>query len=328
MIVGLSLMKRSSCRTSVSEPNTSTMTAVTSGMAGKRRVSTYDTASASSTATMKTAVATKIPPRSPDAMSAGSIGETSGKNSAGRELARKKSNSGPKSSTSLRRGWSCNLALMAAHVARPRRNCHGCYSLARDKQLLIDPRNRSREVLGREGRQIVDAFPHADEMDGQAEFCSDGDQDAAARGAVELGHDKPSDPGDIAKNLDLGERVLSDRRVQHQQNGMRRRRIDLLHDAHDLLKFFHQHRLVLQPPGSVHEQHVDLLAARFGERIEGDPRGVGARRARDNRSAAAPAPNIELVDGGRAEGIARGKHHRAALGAEPGGKLADGGGLA
>src|SRR5262249_7349044 len=106
MMVGLSLMKSASCRGSVSEPNPSTITAVTSGMTGKCRVSAYDTASAATTATMNTAVATKMPVRPPDAMSAGSMGDTSGRNSVGRELARKNSSNGPRSSTSLRSGLS------------------------------------------------------------------------------------------------------------------------------------------------------------------------------------------------------------------------------
>src|SRR6266699_6602306 len=94
MMVGLSLMKSSSCRTSVSDPNTSTTTAVTSGMTGKCRVSAYDTASATTTATMNTAVATKIPVCSPEAMSAGSMGETSSLKSAELELVRKNSSNG------------------------------------------------------------------------------------------------------------------------------------------------------------------------------------------------------------------------------------------
>src|SRR5260370_233909 len=201
MMVGLSLMKSSSCRTSVSEPNTSTMTAVTSGMTGKCRVSAYDTASASTTATMNTAVATKIPVCSPEAISAGST--------------------------------------------------------------------------------------------------------------VELGHDKPGDGGDVAKDLDLGERILPDRCVEHQQNDMRHGGVDLLHHAHDLLQLVHQHRLVLQATGGVDEQHVYFLAPRLRERVENEPGGVGARGARDHRPAAAPTPDVELVDGGRAESIAGGEPHPA-----------------
>jgi hypothetical protein len=87
-------------------------------MTGKCRVSTYDTTNAITIATMNTAVATKMPVRSPDAISAGRIGDTSGRNSAGREFARKNSTSGPRSSRSLRVGLSCGFfAFMGVCVA-------------------------------------------------------------------------------------------------------------------------------------------------------------------------------------------------------------------
>src|SRR6476646_3432828 len=202
MMEGLSLMKCSSCRRSVSEPNTSTMIAVMSGIAGKCRVSAYETACAS------TAGATKMPTRSSGAMSAGRIGETSGRNSAGRELARKNSSNGPRSSTSLSTGLSCGFfAFIAAHLARPRRNCHRASRLA-GEMFSFDSGDRPGEVPGREWREIVDTLPDADEVNRQAEFRGDGDQDAAARRAVELGHDKSANAGNVAKNLDLRECVL------------------------------------------------------------------------------------------------------------------------
>ena len=84
-----------------------------------------------------------------------------------------------------------------------------------------------------------------------------------------------------------GQRVLPDRGVKHQQHRVRRRGVDLLHDAHDLFQFLHQHRLVLQAAGGVDQQHVDRFAARFCQRVEGEPGGVGAGGARDHRRAAA-----------------------------------------
>src|SRR5207244_12853160 len=111
----------------------------------------------------------------------------------------------------------------------------------------------------------VDTLSHADEVEWEAIFGGDGDQDAAARGTVELGHDEPGDAGNIAKNLDLRQRVLADRSIKHQQNGMRRAGVDFFHHAHDLLKLIQQHRLVLQAARRVDEQHVNLLATRSEE---------------------------------------------------------------
>ena len=55
---------------------------------------------------MNTAVATKMPARSPVATASGMIGAISGSNSAGLELAKKNSSSGPRSSASFRSGLS------------------------------------------------------------------------------------------------------------------------------------------------------------------------------------------------------------------------------
>ena len=125
---------------------------------------------------------------------------------------------------------------------------------------------------------------------GRPILLGDRDQDAAARGAVELGHDQPGDARDLAEYLDLRQRVLPDGGIEHQQHRVRRRGVDLLHHAHDLFELVHQHRLVLQAAGGVDQQHVDLLAARLGERVEGEAGGIGARLARDHRRADARRP--------------------------------------
>ncbi len=57
---------------------------------------------------------------------------------------------------------------------------------------------------------------------GSLNFSAMRNQDAAARGAVELGHHQPGDAGDLAEHLDLRQRVLADGGVEHQQHGVRR----------------------------------------------------------------------------------------------------------
>src|SRR5438552_12479182 len=79
-------------------------------------------------------------------------------------------------------------------------------SLVRGSKASLKSRERAAEILGRERRQIVDALADADEMDRQFEFLREGNQDAAARGAVELGHDEAGDAGDLAEHLDLRQR--------------------------------------------------------------------------------------------------------------------------
>src|SRR5580765_6541719 len=82
-------------------------------------------------------------------------------------------------------------------------------SLVRGSKASLESRERAAEIPGRERRQIVDALANADEMDRQFEFLGNGNQDAAARGAVELGHDEAGDAGDLAEHLDLRQRVLA-----------------------------------------------------------------------------------------------------------------------
>ena len=89
---------------------------------------------------------------------------------------------------------------------------------------VIEPGDGAGEIARRKRRQIVDALADADEVHRNLEFRRQRDQDAAARGAVELGHDEAGDAGDFLENLDLRQRVLPDGGVEHQQHRMRRRR--------------------------------------------------------------------------------------------------------
>ena len=153
-------------------------------------------------------------------------------------------------------------------------------------------------------------------------------QDAAARGAVELCHDEAGNACGTMKRLDLRQRILSHRGVEHQQHRMRRRGIDLPDDADDFFKLVHQLGLVLQPAGGVDQQHVELALARRGQCVEGKARGIRPLRARDDRRFGALAPDLQLLDGGGAKGIAGRQHHLAAFGGKFCRELADGGGLA
>src|SRR5450631_4049360 len=126
-----------------------------------------------------------------------------------RELTAKNSTSGPRSSTSLSTGLSCFFSAMVAFISG------------------IQPNDGPCEIACSEGAEILDALADADEMHGQPELGGDRHQNAAVRGAVELGHHQARDARDFAEDLDLIERVLADGRVEHQQNGVRRQRFDL-----------------------------------------------------------------------------------------------------
>ncbi len=117
----------------------------------------------------------------------------------------------------------------------------------------------------------------------------------------------PVTPASVAENFHLVQGVLPGRRVEGQEHGVRRGLVLLLDDAHDLGKLRHQLRLVLQPAGRVDEQNVAAVGLGLGQGVEGEAGGVGALGAGHHRRADALAPDLELLDGGGAEGVAGGE---------------------
>ena len=57
---------------------------------------------------------------------------------------------------------------------------------------------------------------------GKVKALGDGDQNAAARRAVELGHDQAGHAGDLLEDLHLVQRVLTRGGVEHEQHAVRR----------------------------------------------------------------------------------------------------------
>src|SRR3984893_8238632 len=108
----------------------------------------------------------------------------------------------------------------------------------RASQILVFQAGDGTGKIARlESLQVAQAFADPDEMHRKLEFLGDRNEDAAARGSVELGHDKTGNAGDTAENLDLVDRVLADRRIEYEKHGMRRGGIDLFHDAYDFFQF-------------------------------------------------------------------------------------------
>ena len=172
------------------------------------------------------------------------------------------------------------------------------------------------------------ASPTPMKCTGRSGLRGDGDQDAAARRAVQLGHDEPGHPCLVAKNLDLIQRVLARRRVERQQHGMRRGGVVLADDADDLGKLRHQLGLVVQPAGGVDQEHVGagFLAASSASKARPAASEPGARAMTGDLRPL--APDFQLLDRRGAKSVAGGEHYGSSLGAEARGELADRRGLA
>ena len=155
-------------------------------------------------------------------------------------------------------------------------------------------------------------------MDRQAKLLGDRHQDAALRGAVELGHDEPGDAGHRRGTSRPGTSafwpVVASSTSSTACGAVG---IDLFQHAHDLLELGHQLGLVLQPPGGVDEQHVGALASRLVQRVEGEAGGIGARLGAAITGAPVRSPQIlQLLDRGGAERVAGRQHHLAPSRAE------------
>ena len=189
----------------------------------------------------------------------------------------------------------------------------------------INPRAKARASNGRRS-SMPSPTPIGDHR--QLELLGQRHQHAALGAAVELGHHQRIDRRHGLEGLDLGMGVLAGRGVEHQQAGMRRRRIELADDAHDLGELVHQVGLVVQAARRVDQQHVAAFGLGALQRLVGETRGIGAGVLGDHRHAGAIAPHFQLLDGGGAEGIARRQHDLAALALVEVGELGDGRGLA
>ena len=110
----------------------------------------------------------------------------------------------------------------------------------------IEAGQRRREVLRVERREVIDLLADANGVDRQAELVGECDEDAALRGAVELGHDEARDVRKIAEGLDLGERVLARGGVEDEEGVVRCLGVLLADHADDLGEFFHEVGAVLE----------------------------------------------------------------------------------
>ena len=165
-------------------------------------------------------------------------------------------------------------------------------------------------------------------MDRQAVLFGRLYQNAAARGAVELGHHQPGNTRHFLEYVDLAERVLAIGGVEHQHHVVGRFRVQAPEDFADLCQFVHQFALVLQPAGRVDDQRIGTDIGRLLDRVEHDARRIAAFGTAHDRHTDAIRPGRQLADRGGTERITRGQHHGVIVFLEQVGELGDSGGLA
>ena len=165
-------------------------------------------------------------------------------------------------------------------------------------------------------------------MDRQAEPVGQCHQHPALGSAVEFGHHEAGHIGQLQKRLDLAQRVLAGRRIQHQQGVVRRLGVFLADDADDLRQFLHQILTVLQAARRVDQQKIGAVVLGFGHRVIGQRGGIGPIGRGQHRHPGPLPPDLQLFHRGGTKGVTRRDHHLFAGGAKLAGQLADGGGLA
>jgi len=120
-------------------------------------------------------------------------------------------------------------------------------------------------------------------------------------GAVEFGQQDSVDGHGLGEEAGLGDGVLSDGRVEHEERLLGRPGRSLAADAVDLLQLLHQVSLGLKAAGSV-DQH-EIHPSRLGrpDPVEGHRSGIGPGLAAHHLHAQPFGPNFELLAGGGAE---------------------------
>ena len=108
--------------------------------------------------------------------------------------------------------------------------------LPRGVALHSSPSSSCANSAASNDEQIVARLADAEELDRHVERLVHGDDDAAARRAVELRHDEPVIGTAAANVFACCDRVLADRAVEHEQRLVRRVGHALGDDARDLLQ--------------------------------------------------------------------------------------------
>eukprot|EP00955_Chlamydomonas_euryale_P011732 126195-Chlamydomonas_euryale.AAC.6 len=179
--------------------------------------------------------------------------------------------------------------------------------------------------------KVVDALAHAHKLDGDAELVDDRHDGAAARRAVELGHDDASERNGLVELARLVEHVEPRSAVKYEQHLVRLARRALPDGLVHRLQLLHERVRGVQPAGSVHDDKVDMPAHLLSRRLQvllHHKLRLGALLERAKRCVAALGPLGELRRRGCSERVSRDQQDLGPFGREHRRELPDGRGLA
>ena len=154
------------------------------------------------------------------------------------------------------------------------------------------PPRDMRKLRRSNGRRSSALSPMPISVDRDAVFLGQRHQHAALGGAVELGHDDAGDADHLAEDLGLGVRVLPDRRVEHQQHRMRRRRVELLQRRARSSAIRPSDRPCCAAARRCRSAACRRLRARLDQRVVGEPGRVRAGAAGSTTGQPARSPQI------------------------------------
>ena len=119
-------------------------------------------------------------------------------------------------------------------------------------------KSASNEGVRVEQSKVFGLFAHADVFHRQSHLLTDCDDHAPLGRAVELRQDDARTLDGIGKVLGLADSVLAGRRVEHQQDFVRRFGDHFSQDAVNLGQLLHQVLLRLEPAGRIDDGRVCL----------------------------------------------------------------------
>ena len=113
-----------------------------------------------------------------------------------------------------------------------------------------------------------------------SEFLLNRDDHAAFARAIQFRHDRQRNG--FVEFARLVQRIHAGRRIEHQQNFVRRAGQLFAHDAMQLLQFLHQIVFRVQAAGGIDEEIIRFARLRGGDGIVRDGGGIGSVSAGDH----------------------------------------------